>query len=486
MAQIITPSYRMLSLKLTFSFALVLVACPLQVQAQSVASSLDSEARVQMSKGATSAAIDLMQQHVAQQSEDRAARIDLVKYLTWSGRYSAAQSSLLAHPQTAQSSEGQSAHINLLAWGGRWTQAHQMNIPLLNKKEEDFMPAYNQAIIFRQTYQPVLAQPYIQRVNTLRPDSKEAFDLERGTWIKTASSVTLDYIDENDSIDIGSRQPRLSANIALNQEWRITGQVANNQLSIANGSPYPYYPIVSGNEVTEQRGLLGVIYAPTPSIRTQFALGQSHLDKHSLNDRATLIRASADLRANDDWLWSLNAERDRVIVSPRSASLGIIRNGVELHTHYTPDLNWHVQNILRYDSLNDDNHRQEWQLSIKRATVRQPKWMLDFGAAWQQQHYKNQANNGYYAPDHYQRYSITASAYFNFSDNHGLSLQGGIGRQKDENFTTWKKANDISAELVLGIYSAWELRVRAAYSERFQKVGFYDARNWGVSLTHRF
>lgn len=486
MAQINTPPPRTFALKFALNFTLAVAACPLPAQAQSAVSALDSEARVQMSKGATSAAIDLMQQHLAQQPEDSAARIDLVKYLTWSGRYSAAQSTLLAHPQTAQSPQGQSAHINLLAWGGRWSEAHQMNIPLLSKKDEDFMPAYNQAIIFRQTYQPVLAQPYIHRVNILRPDSKEAFDLERGTWIKTASSVTFDYADENDSIDIGSRQPRLSANIALSQAWRITGQFANSQLSIANGSPYPYYPIVSGNSVTEQRGMLGVIYAPTPSIRTQFALGQSHLDKYSLNDRTTLIRASADLRSNDDWLWSLKAERDRVMVSPRSASLGIMRNGVELHTHYTPDLNWHVQNILRYDSINDDNRRQEWQLSIKRAAVRQPKWMLDLGAAWQQQHHKNQANNGYYAPDHYQRYSITASAYFNFSDNHGLSLQGGIGRQKDENFTTWKKANDISAELVLGIYSAWELRVRAAYSERFQKVGFYDARNYGVSLTHRF
>jgi hypothetical protein len=67
-----------------------------------------------------------------------------------------------------------------------------------------------------------------------------------------------------------------------------------------------------------------------------------------------------------------------------------------------------------------------------------------------------------------------------------LSLQGALGRQRDETFIAWRRADDISAAMVFGISTPWQLIVRAGYSERVQNTGAYAGRNWGMTLTRRF
>jgi hypothetical protein len=65
-------------------------------------------------------------------------------------------------------------------------------------------------------------------------------------------------------------------------------------------------------------------------------------------------------------------------------------------------------------------------------------------------------------------------------------VQAGLGRQRDETFTAWRRANDISASLVVGIFSPWQLSVNAGYSERVLNTGAYEGRSWGITLTRRF
>ncbi len=447
-----------------------------QVQAQS----LDTQARTRMSEGDSRGALSLMQQHVNAAPNDDAARLDLVRYLTWAGKYARAEKVLMASPALAATQEGQVLHANLLAWGGRWQSAKVINAALLSADAEDFMANYNQAIIQRQTAQPATAMPYVDKVNALRPDTKDARDLARGTKVLTDSFVAFDWQQFDDSIDIESTQPRLLGSFVLNDEWRLTAEVGRNEISAPLFSPYA--PIFGGRSVDENRVLVGARFAPTEQLVLNFAIGQTHIP----NDSDELWRAGLDYRASDSWSWTFNADHDRVMISPRSASLELTRDAFEVRTRFTPNMNWTANASVRFDNYSDNNDRDEWNLSVSRAVVRQQGFMLDLGAAVQHLHYDADPGNGYYAPDNYRRYSITVGSYIGFGENAGLLLQGGLGRQRDENFTSWRSANDISAELVVGIFSPWELRVRAAYSERVQNVGSYDGNSWGFTLTRRF
>lgn len=462
---------------LAWCLALALLA-PQWAQAQS--QPLDAQARARMSEGDSKAALALMQQHLAATPNDDSARLDLVRYLIWNGQYARAEKTLLANPSLAASSEGRVLHANLLAWAERWQSAQAINTELLGNAPEDLMANYNQAIILRQTAKPGLATPYVDKVELISPGSKDALDLRRGTWIRTASFVALDWQASSDTIGIDSEQAKLLGSFVVNDAWHITGEASRNRFSAPISSGYA--PIYGGSSLDENRALIGAQFAPQENILLHLAAGQSTIP----SDSTTLWRAKLDFRISDSWQWNISADHDRVTISPLSTSLGLTRNAAIFSTRFTPNLNWTANASLRLEEYSDSNSREEFNLSLSRAIVRQPGFMLDLGGAWQQLHYDFDPGNGYYAPNKYQRYGITVNSYIGLGENAGLLVQAGLGRQHDENFSRWRSANDISAELVVGIFSAWEWRVRAAHSQRVQNVGAYDGTSWGVTLTRRF
>ena len=93
---------------------------------------------------------------------------------------------------------------------------------------------------------------------------------------------------------------------------------------------------------------------------------------------------------------------------------------------------------------------------------------------------------GYYSPDGYRRIQVAARGYWRWTDDRGLALDLATGAQRDDEAGGWKSASDASAEAVFGIFSDLELRLRAAWSDRRQASGGFDARSIGVSLEYRF
>ncbi|MEO6173145.1 MAG: tetratricopeptide repeat protein, partial [Arenimonas sp.] len=271
---------------------------------QVCAQSLDSQARSHMMDGDSRGALNLMQQHVDAMPNDDAARLDLVRYLTWAGKYARAEKVLLANPALAASAEGGTLYANLLAWGGRWQSAKVINDGLLAADPENFMANFNQAVILRQTAKPALAIPFVEKVNALQPGTKDAKDLARGTKVRTDSFVAFDWSQADDSIDIVSNQPRLLGSFVLNDEWRITAEVGRNEISAPLSSFYA--PIYGGRSVDENRALVGVRFAPTEQLTFSAAAGQSNIP----NDSTTLWRAGLDYHASDSWSWAFNADHD--------------------------------------------------------------------------------------------------------------------------------------------------------------------------------
>lgn len=441
---------------------------------------LDAQARAMMGTGDASGAVHLMREYVAAHPDDQAATLDLARYLTWNGDYAGAKRVLDANPAATQSTDGQVVLAALLAWAGRLDAALQANAPLLQADPDGLLPNYTQATALRRSAQPRSALPYVEAVARAKPDSRDAIDLARATHITTDSFVLLDVQHGNDSDDLSRSMPSLRAELAQGLALRYTLDLGRWDHRAPTTSPFAS---TDGNgSIAESRGLVGVRYAPSLRTELSAAVGHSSTDLDGVN----LWRLGVDHRASDSWRLWLLAEHDRVAASPRSISLGIDRTTESGHAQWTPDFAWTGDLWLRHDAYSDGNDSVEENVALRRAVLRQPHAMLDLGVALQHLSYDDNPGNGYYAPSNYRRYALTASSYFGLTDDIGLSVQAGLGRQRDESFTSWHRANDLALAMVFGIYSPWQLTVSAAYSERVLTTGAYEGRSWGMTLLRRF
>ena len=475
MAQVTPPMGSALACALAAALAALLAAAPAHAQ-----DAVDAQARARMGMGDARGALQLMREHVAARPDDRDARLDLVRYLTWNGDFAAARAVLLADPSVADSPEGRELHASLLAWAGRIDQAQAVNASLLQADPSGLMPNYTQAIALRQSARPALALPHVAAVEQARPGSKDAIDLARGTRVRTQSSVTAEYVRSDDSDDLVSSRPTLRGEFVMNDALRLTAEAGHWRHSAPAGSPF--LAVGGDRSIDQDRGLVGLRYAPSPRTEVSAAVGHSSID----GDSTPLWRAAVDHRASDSVRLGVSVDHDWHAVSPRALSLGIDRTATSAQLHWTPDLRWTGDLNVRHEDYADGNASVEWTAAARRAVLRNPGLMLDLGAMVQHLSHDENLGNGYYAPDRYRRYGLTANAYFGLSDDVGLSLQGGLGRQRDETFTSWRRANDLSAALVFGVYSPWQFLIHAGYSERVQMSGAYEGYSWGMALTRRF
>lgn len=458
-----------------------LLAAPAGAWAQNpVIQPQDTQARTLMWTGHADAATRTMREYVAGHPDDQAAVLDMARYLTWSGDYAGARSVLDAHPKAARSSEGQVVLAGVLAWGGWIRAAQRVNAPPLAADPDGLLPNYTQAIALRQSARPREALPYVAAVKRATPDGKDARDLERSVRIHTDSFVALDYQHGSDSDNLERSQPTLRAELAQGEALRWTAEFGRWNYRAPLSSPFA--SINGARSLDENRGLVGLRYAPSLYTTFSAAFGRSSID----GDGTALWRLGLDHRFSDSFRADLLADRDRVAASPRSLSLGLDLTSVTGHAQWTPDFRWTGDLWLRRDHLSDSNDSTDWNAALRRAVVRQPGVMLDLGASAEHLSFDRNPGHGYYAPDDYRRYALTANLYVGFGEDAGMSVQAGLGRQRDETFTAWRRANDISASLVVGIFSPWQLSVNAGYSERVLNTGAYEGRSWGITLTRRF
>jgi hypothetical protein len=437
------------------------------------------QAHVLMGQGDAQAAMLMMREHVAEHPGDGAARLDLVRYLAWNGDYAQAEKVLLADPAAADSPEGRAVHAYILAGAGRMHGARALDAPLLDDATQAFQSNYNEAIALSLGTRPAMADANVAAARALKP-GKDVDDLEKRVWVRKASYLRFGIPYYWSSDDLSSFQPTLSGEYAVNEALRLTGDLGH-WTHDADGDLNPYQSIHGGG-IDEDRVLLGLRYAPSEYTEVAFAVGHSSLP----GDGSTLWRLRGDAIFSDAFSASLLFEGDRQAASPRSLSLGITRNSGELHLHVTPDFNWTGDAWLRKDDYSDDNSRTDVILALRRAAVRKPKLLLDLGGIVEHMHYDHYTLNGYYAPDNYRRYGLTAHAYVGLGADRGLSLHAVLGRQRDETFHGWTSANDLDATLVLGALSTWETRLTAAYSQRALNTGAYEGYFVGATITRRF
>ena len=435
-----------------------------------------TEAREASARGDTAAAITAMREHLAAHPDDAAAKKDLARYYIWTGAYIEADA--LLTPMADGDDEAKALLAYNAAWAGRIDQALALNADGL--AQDGFQAHYTQAIALRQTARGYRAWPHVEAVDRIKPDSQDARDLRRGTRQHTASEVSLSWGLSDDSDDIRADRIALSAAIDVAQDWRLLGTWSTGSYRAPIGGGYQ--PVSGGTRIDEDQFWLGAAYTPAQDTVITAMAGRSRTDLES--DTLGLLRI--DQRVNDDWRFSLGADRDRLGISPRSVSLGLMRDRYLAQVRYTPDLYWTADALFSRQDISDGNERSEIQLAVRRAVVRSPRAWLDVGGEVQWMSYADAPGTGYYAPDNYRRIALTASAYLPVNPDAGFSLRAGAGLQRDESFSGWESANDLAVDFTSRFADDWQVQISAAYSNRAQAAGVYDARSFGVRLRKQF
>jgi hypothetical protein len=440
---------------------------------------LDQQAREAAWAGRIGDGLALMDRHLADHPEDRAARLDRARFLAWRGDYAAASEALDA--AGGDDAEVRGLRARIYAWAHRREMALALSTPLYESDPADFDNAYTQALAARLGEWPHESLQALAEVVAAQPEGSDTRDLARAVRLPLFSSVGVPVSVYDDSDDIRIRSVGVDGELRLGDRWRLLAQGKEREHSApATG---PFAPVTGGSTVDETRIGVGLRYAPSPRSTVELLVGRSELSP----GRATAIgHAQWSHRLDDAFKYTLRAERDRVAASPRSLSLGVTRDRVGVATEWLPTLRDTLRTSIAFDDLSDGNRRRGVDADYRHAAYRGERVNVDVGGQVEWSGYSSDPGNGYYSPDRYLRVAPLASAYVKLGDDVGLYVQGTLGAQRDESFGSWKRAADVSGELTVGIFSHWQLVAQAGYSERFNEFGGYEGTRVGLELRYRF
>ncbi|GAB3747050.1 hypothetical protein GCM10028795_09400 [Lysobacter olei] len=441
---------------------------------------LDQQAREAAWSGRIGDGLALMGRHLSEHPGDRAAQLDRVRFLAWRGDTAGAIEALDALGEDDHDARALRARIH--AWAGRRDAALALNGPLLGAEPANPDLAYTQAVALRRGAWPHEALAPLTTVESARPEAPDTRGLARSVRQALFSSVGVPWSVYEDSDDIRIESLGVEMALRLADRWTLLADaVAREHSAPAAG---PFAPVGGGARLDERRAGLGVIHAFSPDATLQAWVGRSSID--APDEEETIGRISYGQRLGDDLDIGLRVDRDRIAASPRSVSLGVMQTGVSLDVQWRPTLRDAVQARAGWGDLTADNRRLGVDVDYRHAIARLDKVNVDVGGQAEWFGYSRDPGQGYYSPDRYVRVAPLVSAYFKLGEEQGLQLQAVAGVQRDDEFTSWKRALDVSGELTLGIFTHWQLVARAAYSERFNEFGQYDGASVGLALRYRF
>ncbi len=442
----------------------------------------DDIARQHAWRGELDSAIEWMDRYLASFPDDRLARLDRVRFFVWRGDYPAAIAALdvIEHGQGADA-ESQALRASVLAWAGRRHEAVALNTPLLDTTPDDYALNYTQAVALRQGMIPAAARPYVHKVLAQRPEAREAQVLARVSDLREGSRAALRIDAFEDSDDIRTFIYGVDGELALSDRLRLL--VDLGERGVRASILGPFAPDAGGHEVRERRGRAGLRYALDDDHALTARVGSSDLAD---GGNTGLYGLSLEGQLSDTFAYLVGLERDRVATSPKALGRGIVREGAVAQVRLTPNLRDTLDVTVRYDDYSDGNDRSHLGLAWRRAMVRAENYQLDLGLSGEWLHFRRDPGNGYYAPDNYRRIGLAGGVYWPLSEERGLSLQLGLGVQRDENFASWKRAADVAVEYTHGITTDWQLKLRGGYSERVQNTGAFEGGSLGLAIERRF
>lgn len=433
--------------------------------------------------GRTDAAVAAYKRHLAEHPEDRATWLELIKTEGWRGNSPDALDQLADY--RVHFGEDR-AYLQLrarsLAWLGKTTPALAITHSLLADEPEDLDALTTRAIALQAANRPREALATLAEIRRLRPAARETADLARLLETPQRSSVSthVDYSRDSDAVKILNWG--VEGEAVLSPETRLQAGSDWQRLRAPSDSGLDN---VTGARQADYRNVwVGGVHRFSPQLAADLRAGGADASQAG---KDVLWRGGLDARLSDQWWLRPEVSHDYFVVSPRSVSLGVERDRARLLGRWTPDTRYTTDGELAFDRLSDGNRRWEVNLAPRRAMWRTQRVNIDLGVSARWFGFSDDLANGYYDPQHYQRYAVTGFSYWKINDNNGISLAASLGVHKDNTQNNFKFGGDLVVQGFFGIFDDWYLRVYASLLDNTREnSGAYRGGLFGLALTRRF
>lgn len=439
-------------------------------------------ARIRAWKGDTNKSAKYYKAYLAKYPQVQVVWIEYIEVEAERGDYALAMELLEKYRQQyGETTPYLKQKARVLAWAERPTPSLAIVNSLHPTMSDDYELATTHTLALAAAHRPREALASLSELTRLEPDSKETADTKRVTKTPLRSNISFLFGYTASSDDITIKQLGINGEYVISPETRLFAGSDKQWLNAAAGSGFE---TVSGEtSTTYTRGWVGArhLFSPKVSVDAQVGGGTA------TGTQNFIYEVGADLQPKDNLAMRLSRRQDLYAVSPRAVSLGIERRANTLTTSWQPDLRYTVDSLLSYDTFSDGNSRWEVDLAPRRAVVRNQYLNLDLGVGGRWFSFKEDPNNGYYAPNMYRRYSVTAYSYWKINDDNGISVTASAGPYKDNTMDGYRAGGDLVVEGYFGLYRDWMLDARASLSSYGAgATGAYRSRMFELILTRRF
>jgi tetratricopeptide (TPR) repeat protein len=441
-------------------------------------------ARVNWWTGQTDKAIRNYRAYLARFPQVQLVWNEYIEVVTENGDYARAVELLEQYRQRfGETDVYKKQKARVLAWAERPTPSLAIVSELQPTMPDDYHLAYTRTLALAAAHRPRESLASLDDVARLGPGTKETYDLQRVIKTPLRSYITGGYGYEDDSNHVRIQHYGLSGAYVLSPETRLLAAVDELALHAPVGSGFENADSTESNRY--DRAWVGASHLISPRLSVDALAGGGTVQNGGGSN--FVYRLGANLQPRDELALRLEREQDIFAVSPRAASLGILRRANRLGATWTPDLRWTVEGLATYDNFSDGNRRWEAELAPRRAFVRNQFLNLDLGVSGRWFGFSQTPDNGYYSPRWYRRYAVTAFSYWKIDDDNGVSLTFSVGPFKDNTMTGYRMGEDVAAEGFFGIYRDWYLnpRVSLTRNEGGTTESFHS-KQFEVFLTRRF
>lgn len=334
--------------------------------------------------------------------------------------------------------------------------------------------------------QPIEMFQALARLNRLQPGTEETDGLNAFIWTPYRNTVGIDLYDSFDSDTVKISRATLAGTYYLTPKTFLLGNIFAERLSASISSGLN--PVEGGHAIKLTGFSAGVNQRINPIIALQGLVGAAHA---SDGENALTYQGDAFIRATDTLRGDLMIKRAFYDQSARAVSRGVKQNLFQAGVDYQPCLQCYLDFTAAYATFSDNNTERYLEFQPAANIIATERWNIRMGVDGQWQGFSRHAGDGYYDPFNYHYYSFITDIYLKQNDNIGYEFNIGLGTQKDETFTTYAPANDVSGRVYIGIYQDWYLVAMAGASTRGRSIaqnpniGQYRVYNFDLALTRR-
>ncbi len=413
--------------------------------------------------------------------ENGDAWIELAKAESWRGNYGAALQALSTYRvRFGETTVYSQTFAAVMAGGGRPTRAEDVVTPLLAQTPDDLQLNLTRTIALAMQHRPREAYSSLETVQRLAPASRDTRDAERVVRTLLASTVepTFTAYSDSDRLQIQRFAPR--GTVALASGTQISAGYDRTKLSARKGSGLDS---IDGSDSTDyQQAWVG----GAQKLGAFTLDGQAGYAKPGPRELVT-YSVGISARASDSFQFSLQRSSGAVVISPRTVSMGLTQIAHRLQVQWAPTLQSMVAFDAQVQDFSDGNRRVEWTIAPRRSFARTAGFNLDLGLSAYRLETEQDLAHGYYDPQRYEHYALTAFPYFKFTENIGLSMSTAVGPQRDSYSPAFRFGGTISGEATFGIYEPWVLKVNGSASmNRRLESGAFRGLGGGIVLVRRF